>query len=364
MSGIHQFVPMLHRRDAVGEHTRSVRDRLVAAGFASRIYTELPDPETVAETRPYLSYDKDAVPGDVLVYQVATRSALAGWLAARPEPLVLNYHSITPPDFFTPWNNAIARLQVGALAELSQLAPRAALGIGVSSFDAEELRCAGCARTVVIPVAGVAVPPVAPDPATLGCLADRRDGAGPQWLSVGRLAPNKDHQETIAALFVARATSAPRAQLTLVGSPTEPSYATALHRYADSLGLDGAVTFEAGLSDSELSAHYEAADVLVMLSDHEGFAVPVLEAMAHGLPVVAFAAGAVPEVLGGAGVLLVTKGPRHVAEEVTLVTGDPVRRDSLASAGLERVAEFGLERAAADLVEALQEVQRGGASAR
>ncbi len=364
MSGIHQFVPMLHRRDAVGEHTRSLRDRLVAAGIISRIYTELPDPETVAETRPYLSYEADAEPGDLLVYQVATCSALAGWLADRPEPLVLNYHSITPPDFFARWNNAIARLQVGAIAELSRLAPRAALGIGVSSFDAEELRRAGCTRTVVIPVAGVAVPPVTPDRATLERLSDRRDGDGPQWLSVGRLAPNKDHQETIAALFVARATCAPRAQLTLVGSPTEPSYAAALHRYADSLGLDGAVTFEDGLSDSELSAHYEAADVLVMLSDHEGFAVPLLEAMAHGLPVVAFAAGAVPEVLGGAGVLLEEKGPRHVAGAVTQVTGDPGRRDSLASTGRDRVAAFGLERAGSDLVEALQAVQRGDASGR
>ena len=78
MSGIHLFVPMLHRRDAVGEHTRTLRDRLVARGVTSAIYTELPDPDTVDETRPYLEYETDAEPGDVLVYQMATRSAMAG----------------------------------------------------------------------------------------------------------------------------------------------------------------------------------------------------------------------------------------------------------------------------------------------
>ncbi len=364
MSGIHQFVPVLHRRDAVGEHTRTVRDRLVAEGITSRIYTELPDADTVSETRPYRSYEEESEPGDVLVYQVATRSALAGWLATRPEPLVLNYHSITPPEFFTRWNNAIARLQVGALAELHQLAPRAALGIGVSAFDADELRRAGCAWTTVIPVASVAVPPPPADPDTLERLTDRRDGAGPRWLSVGRLAPNKDHQETIAALFVARATTAPGACLTLVGAPTEPAYAAALHTYADSLGLGDAVTFESGLSDSELSAHYDAADVLVMLSDHEGFAVPVLEAMAHGLPVVAFDAGAVAEVLGDAGVLLRAKGPRHVAAAVSLVTDDAERREALVSAGRDRVATFGLQTAGAAMVEALRGVVADGVPAR
>ncbi len=241
---------------------------------------------------------------------------------------------------------------------------RAALGIGVSSFDAEELRSAGCARTTVIPVASVAVPPPSADPSTLERLSDRRDGAGPRWLSVGRLAPNKDHQETIAALFVARATSAPGALLTLVGAPTEPAYAAALRRYADSLGLGDAVTFESGLSDSELSAHYDAADVLVMLSDHEGFAVPVLEAMTHGLPVVAFDAGAVAEVLGDAGVLLRAKGPRHVATEVGLVTADRERREALASAGRDRVAAFGLQQAGTEMVEALRGVAREGVPGR
>ena len=356
--GVHLFVPMLHRHDAVGEHTRALRDRLTAAGLASRIYTERPDPATRAETRPYLDYAADAEAGDVLVYQFATQSVIAGWLAARPEPVVVNYHSVTPPEFFGPWNNGITRGQVAALQELAHLAPTAALGIADSAFVADELRRAGCPRTVVVPVAGVSDPPVEPSGEALDRLRARHSGPGPRWLSVGRLAPNKAHHHTIAALFVARAEGAPDASLTLVGSPTEPAYAAALHRYAAALGLAGAVDFVSGVSDDELAAQYRTADVLVMLSDHEGFGVPLVEAMGHGLPIVAFDAGAVSEVLGDAGVLLDRKTPRHVASVVSNLLADPAERERLTGIGRARLAALDVGRAGERLFEAVRTVAR------
>jgi len=357
--GIHLMVPMLHRRDAVGEHTRSLRGLLLAAGVPSTIYTELPDPDTVDETRPYRDYEGDAVPGDVLVYQVATRSDMTRWLARRPEPVVLNYHSITPAPFFARWNNGIARMQEAAVRELAELAPRCVLGIGVSEFDVAELRAAGCPATRVVPVVNVALPPVPPDPDAAAVLARRAAAGGPWWLSVGRLAPNKAHQDTIAALFVARASTAPDAHLTIVGGPTEPHYAAALRRFAADLGLSGAVEFTTQLSPGELAARYRAADVLVMLSEHEGFGVPLVEAMAQGLPIVAYDAGAVAEVVGDAGVLLERKGPRTVADAVADLLGDPARREALVAAGRARPGALGLDHAGADLVQALREVAAG-----
>ena len=358
MSGIHQFVPMLHRHDAVGEHTRSLRDRLVAAGFTSRIYTELPDPETVDETRPYLTYPEDAEPGDVLVYQFATESVMARWLAARRQPLVINYHSATPPEYFIPWNNAIARLQVQSLLELADIAPRADLGIAVSEFDAIELREAGCASTVVIPVANVAYPPVAADPDTAARLERerraRKPGVGASWLSVGRLAPNKGHQDALAALFVTRMTTDPGARLTLVGAPSEPNYAGALRRYANSLGLSDAVDFVSGVDVAKLAAYYRASDVLVMLSEHEGFGVPLIEAMSHGAPVVAYQAGAVGEIVGDAGVLLDRKHPRHVASAVHRLLADPSEVERLVARGRERVEGMDLQNAGNRLVAAVR----------
>ncbi len=359
MSGIHLFVPMLHRYDAVGEHTLSLRDRLVSSGVVSNIYSQIPDPVTADQTRDYLQYEKDAQPGDVLVYQFATESVIAGWLTGRPERVVINYHSITPAAYFERWSNWIARLQVGAQHELARLAPRAALGIAVSRFDEAELRAAGCTATTVIPVANVAVPPVGPDPLVAERLSARRPGPGHRWLSVGRLAPNKGHHQTIAALFVARATTDPEAHLTLVGAPSEVAYASALRRFARSLGLADSVEFVSGISDAALAAYYRWADVLVMLSSHEGFGVPLVEAMTQGLPIVAFDSGAVSEVLDGSGVLLEHKHPRQVAAAVSRLMADPAERQRLASAGRARISAMGLDRAGDRLVEALRGIPEG-----
>ena len=356
MSGIHLFVPMLHRRDAVGEHTLALRDRLVSSGVTSTIYSQIPDPATADQTRDYLDYESESEPGDVLVYQFATESVMAGWLAGRTEPVVINYHSITPPAFFGPWNNGITRLQVGAQVELAQLAPRAALGVAVSRFDERELRKAGCPHTTVIPVANVSVPPVEPDPTVVERLSADGTRRGHRWLSVGRLAPNKAHHRTIAALFVARTSTDPDAHLTLVGAPTEPAYAAALRRYAASLGLADSVEFVTGISDAALAAYYRCADVLVMLSDHEGFGVPLVEAMGHGLPIVAFDSGAVAEVLAGGGVLLADQHPRRVAEGVARLMADPGEQDRLVGEGRARFAAMGLETAGDRLVEAVRSI--------
>ena len=101
----------------------------------------------------------------------------------------------------------------------------------------------------------------------------------------------------------------PDARLTIVGGPIEQHYSGALRRFAADLGLAGAVEFVTRLTPGQLASRYAAADVLVMLSEHEGFGVPLVEAMSHGLPIVAFDSGAVAEILGGAGVLLSEKGP-------------------------------------------------------
>jgi glycosyltransferase involved in cell wall biosynthesis len=158
----------------------------------------------------------------------------------------------------------------------------------------------------------------------------------------------------VAALFVARVTTDPGAHLTLVGTPSEPNYAHALRRYANSLGLADAVDFVSGIDDAQLAAYYRASDVLVMLSDHEGFGVPLIEAMGHGTPVVAYDAGAVAEILGDAGVLLGKKHPRHVASAVHRLLANPAEVARRVAAGRERVEAMDLQNAGNRLVAAVR----------
>ena len=351
MSGIHQFVPMLHRADAVGRHTMRLRDVLVSRGFESRIYVEMIDPETKAETTLFPLYGDQAQRGDVLIYQFATASAMAPWLAERRESLVVNYHNVTPPEYYAPWNNPMARHQLRALHERANLASRTSLGLAVSAFNEAELRGAGYARTAVVPPAAVAPTRSA---AAQGTAAPSAGGA--HWITVGRVAPNKGIELALMALLVARAHHDPDVTLQVVGRPVVPAYSRALERFVDELGIRDAVTFRGGISDADLVATMAASQVLIMASRHEGFGVPVIEAMTMGLPVVANREGALPEIVGDAGLLVDATDPYALADAAARAATDGELRRSLADAGTRRVNDLDLPTAgdrAVDLIAAV-----------
>ncbi len=350
MSGIHHFVPVLHRGDAVGRHTLRLRDATRARGIDSDIYVDLVQDDTADETLSAPDYDAHARPGDVVVYQFATASSMAPWLAGRQETLVVNYHNITPPELVEPWDHYLALGQERARYDLEVLAPRASLAVADSAYNAEQLVGAGFAATAVVPPSA-ALGPDGTAPASSGTPAPRAKAA--RWISVGRVAPNKAVEHAFAALAVTRQHADPAATLRVIGRPVTDAYERALRRYVDELGLTDAVTFVGYASDAAVAAAYEWADVLVVTSDHEGFGVPVVEAMAAGLPVVAFDQGAVPEVLGDAGVLVRSRDPYALSEAIAGLLADEAECRRLAGAGRRRLAELDLGSAAARFVDLL-----------
>jgi glycosyltransferase involved in cell wall biosynthesis len=344
----------LHRGDAVGRHTLRLRDATRRRGIESNIFVDVVQDETADETLPAISYTEQAQRGDVVVYQFATASLMAPWLASRNETLVVNYHNITPPELMAPWDHHLALGQARALEDLAVLAPRTALAIADSAYNETHLAESGFAATAVVPPSAALGEVTAgstheASPNTAG--ADARTGA--IWLAVGRVAPNKALEHTIAALAVAREGADPGATLRIVGKPATDSYERALRHYVAGLGLEGAVWFSGYAADAAVAAAYAEADVLVVTSEHEGFCVPVVEAMAAGLPVVAFDQGAVPEVLGGAGVLVTSRDPYALAGAIGAVMADPTRRADLVDAGRRRLAELDLPNAADRFVDLL-----------
>jgi glycosyltransferase involved in cell wall biosynthesis len=350
MADVHQFVPMLHHGDAVGRHALRVQRVLLDRGVTSRIYVETIDPETADLTETYDRYDGSARPGDVLVYQFATASGLAPWLMARREILVLNYHNVTPPEHYAPWDNGLARHQLAARQQLLELAGRTRLGVAVSRFNENELRDGGYQQTAVVPPAAML------DPVPEASARRTAPRSGARWLSVGRLAPNKALEHAVMALMITRAHHDPEATLELVGRPVVPAYTYALQRFIDEMGLRGSVTFRGQLDDEALSRTMANADVLVVPSEHEGFGIPVVEAMVQGLPVVANAAGALPEVVGSGGVLVDTSSPSEFAAAVSRVMSDGDLRSSIQAGARTQLDLLDLPRAGerfADLVSAL-----------
>jgi glycosyltransferase involved in cell wall biosynthesis len=351
-TAIHQFVPMLHRNDAVGRHTLRIRDVLHQRGIQSNVYVEMVDPDTAADTKLFTTYDVDAERGDLLLYQFATASRLAPWLAGRRETLAVSYHNVTPPELYAAWNNPMARHQLRAVQELMALAPRTTLAIAVSRFNEAELVQHGYARTAVVPPAAMApttratpTSDTSPSDAPIsGAAPTGTDpNAGGRWLCVGRVAPNKGIELALMALLVTHAHDDPLATLQIIGRPVVPAYSRALERFVDELGLRHAVTFRGQVSDDDLVAAMAGSDVLVVASQHEGFGVPVVEAMAMGLPVVANDAGALPEIVGDAGLLVDARDPYALAAGIDQTRRqDQALRRGVEDRAAQRVAALDL----------------------
>ena len=318
-------------------------------GIDSEIYVETARRVEGIRAHPYRQYDGAPTRGKTwLLYQLSTGSAVADFLQSRPESKLVNYHNITTTSLYAPWEPHVGVQLDAGRRQLCQLAAHADLGIAVSSYNERELKAVGYSRTAVSPVlADLDHADRAADQRVLSELEEAKAGGGPDWLFVGRIAPQKCQHEVVKSFAAYRRVYSPRARLHLVGGCGSSAYLTALQRYIAALGLAGAVRLTGSVSQAALVAHYRAADVLVCLSEHEGFCIPLVEAMRYEVPVVAFGAAAVPETVAGGGILLTSKDPGTVAAAVDRVLTDAELRLRLIDAGRARAALFTLDRAAA-----------------
>lgn len=356
MTAVHQFLPVFAAGDAIGNHVVRVRDALRAAGYDSEIYADVIHPPRRRLARPFQEFEAPPGGRDVhLLYHLSTGSRMAAWLADQPGTLAVDYHNITPAEYFDRWQPQAAEVCRTARAEMRRLASSVAYGLADSSYNAAELTEEGYADTAVVPILidfGEFDAP--PDTATLARLQRRAEGGGASWLFVGRVAAHKSQHDVIAAFAAYRALFDPKARLSIVGGRTLLLYARALERLADELGVAGAVDFTDDVKFPQLLAQYRAADVFVSLSEHEGFCVPLVEAMHFGVPTVAYGVAAVPETVGDASLLLPDKDPLTVAVGVHRVLSDDVVRKALIEAGHRRVEHFSLANNRRRLLDALE----------
>jgi glycosyltransferase involved in cell wall biosynthesis len=351
---VDQFVPGFVRHDAIGNHVVQVRRAFREAGFQSDIWGEVIDPRLVHEARSFTRCPPEPDPDRLILYHASTDSSMAKWLqeaAAAGQAVAIDYHNVTPAKYFARWEPPAARSMRLARQQLESLVGTPGLAVADSSYNEDELVQLGFQETAVCPLlVDLERYHADPDRRTLARLRRRREAGGRSWLFVGRISPNKCQHDVIAAFALYLRLFDPDAHLTLVGGPTSPRYLRALETMIDELGLTTRVEIRAGLADPSLLAHFVTADVFVCLSEHEGFCVPILEAMELGLPVVAYSAAAVTETVGEAGVLLANKDPLAVACAVGDLLGDPARRAALASAGRVRAGEHSLERTSKTMV--------------
>jgi len=359
---VHQFLPSLAPRDAIGNHTLGTLRALRRAGVAGGIWAEYVHGKLFGVAKRYQKY-----PGwlsglrrgrRALLYQSSTGSdGLVDFLARRGEPLAICYHNITPAEFFDGYDAIAAGRCRKGREELSRLVPRATSFLADSRFNASELRSLGAEDVaVVFPYVGSGNV-AEPDPEHERRL--RTGKRGIDLLFVGRMMPHKGVLHLVRAAAALRAGGDVPVRLFLVGADGPAAHMAVLRRLAETLRLEDTVFITGSMPDDQLAAHYATADLFVCLSEHEGFCIPLLEAMRAGLPVVAYDAGAVAETLGGCGVLLGTTHPMLVAETLSRVAADEALRRRLRDRQLSRVAELdGFDRDAA-LLSALRPVLDG-----
>lgn len=324
--------------DAQFQLATAVRRWLLAAGYDSEVLAAHVEAAARGQAIPYSDWGA-LKPEDVLVYHFglsgeATKISLAH--ARRGGPLVLYFHSFTPPEYFRYENPIVYAALLAAGEAVRGLKDATLLAIADSGFGAQQLRAVGYPKVeVVSPVVLDQQWDAAPDPHVLQRFAD----GSVNILYVGRIAPNKRQEDLIKTFYYYRRIN-PGSRLLLVGDPgTTMTYQRWLEDLACLLGLKE-MHFCGHVSQAALKAYYQVADVFVSMSEHEGFGVPLVESMHMDVPVVAYASSAVPETLGGAGVLVTERDLPAVAELVALIVEDAELRESILEGQRRRVRAF------------------------
>lgn len=340
-----QMVPTLNYGDAVGNDILAIRDLINTWGYETEIWALNIDPrlEKEADTFPANPslYDED-----VLIYHGAISSPLNAQFPSMKGRKVLIYHNITPPHFFHGFDNGAESSCKLGLEEMQAMAASHQIDycLAVSEFNKKDLLRLGF--TCPIDVCPILIPfedyDAAPDSEWIRMLDDEKVNL----LFVGRGSPNKKQEDVVSAFYAYHMCFNPQSRLILAGSWME-SYRASIEAYIKriglKIGLDGDVVITGHVSFSAILSCYHVADVFLCMSEHEGFCVPLAEAMYFQIPIVAYASSAIPETLNQSGVLLNKKSSLETAYSVHRLIENIEYTQRIIQSQNRRLADFSRE---------------------
>ncbi|MBN1978916.1 MAG: glycosyltransferase [Anaerolineae bacterium] len=332
---LHQFIVGAAPGDAITDQALLLRRWLRQDGFRSEVFAESIAPEMAADVQTYLGY-RPSRPGELVILHHSIGTALVDDLLSMDVRFLVIYHNITPAEFVLDTDPVLAGQLARGQAQLHRLRERTRLGLADSAYNEAELVKADFGPTGVLPITLDETQYNLPSNPAL--LARYQEG-GPYLLFVGRLVPNKRQEDLIRLLKLYHRIE-PAAHLFLVGAPWAPEYADGLRELAQEMGLGSDVTFTGRVPQSALLTYYRLADLYVSMSEHEGFGKPLAESMLLGLPVMAYAAAAVPGTLGGSGILFREKNYEALAELADILIKDGLLRQRIIARQQKRAQAF------------------------
>lgn len=337
-----QLLPTLSFGDAIGNDTIALKGVISEMGYSTEIYAENIDkrlPEGIAKKADKL---RDLKKDDVLIYHKSTGTDLTFKIENYKCRRIMVYHNITPPEFFRPYSIEATQLTEHGYKGVKFLRDKVDYVLAVSAYNRSELvkmgyTCPMDIRPILIKFDDYKQ---TPDEATIKKYSDGKKNL----VFVGRIAPNKKQENVIRAFYCYKKRN-PDSRLILVGSSTGmENYYERLVKYANALGIGDDVIFPGHIKFSEILAYYRLADAFVCMSEHEGFCVPLVEAMFFDVPVIAYDTSAISDTLGGSGVLLDSNDPVFAAAVIDRVLTDDKLRESIIAGQRRRLEDFSYER--------------------
>ena len=338
-----QLLPTMSFGDAVSNDTLAIRQMIREMGIETENYAENIDNRLPAGSVKPMREMPELEDEDLLIYHGSTGDPLNMWVPRLGGRKVMRYHNITPPEFFRGYSELAVARAVSGLQEMQLIARAFPYGIADSDFNRQDMRklgfkCPIDVCPIVIPLADYDKEP------DKDVLKKYRGDGVTNLLFVGRIAPNKKQENVIRAFRHYRKYYNPKSRLFLVGSSSGmESYLERLQGYVKALGIEDSVIFPGQISFRAILAYYRLADVFVCMSEHEGFCVPIIEAMYFGKPIVALRAAAVPGTLGGAGLLLDDADPAVAGAAIDRILKDERLRDVLKTQREIQIKKFTYE---------------------
>lgn len=341
MTRIAILTPSATSADAVSNDVFGMSDVLLRLGYKTRVYAEGWSEIEREKIRPANDIGKFLRnPSDLLIYHYSR-----GWefglklLAELKCRKAIKYHNVTPPEFFSRFSQDLVRMCREGRSQLKSIVRAGCdLYMSASAYNEQELLQEGLDRekSFVVPPFHHAdrLHSVAADANIVKMYADDKVNI----VMVGRLAPNKAHHALIEAFASYHHDYNHDSRLFIVGKEERrlSSYNNLLRELTKLLKVQTAVVFAGAVSDSELKAYYSLSDVFMITSEHEGFCVPLVEAMSMKIPIVAYGSSAIPGTVNGAGLVWSERNPYLMAESIHSIVSSTGVRKSLAAMGEQR----------------------------
>jgi len=332
---IHQLVPVLAPRDAVGNEVLAIRSLLRNLGYASEIYVETIHPEMAHEVKSYFPIKGKFEP-DIIIYHHAIGSKLVDAILNSSAKIIVIYHNLTPEEYFVGINDEIVQNIRQGKKQLDELRDSASLVVTHSNFSAQELRKKEFLNVKVIPfLFDFSTYDIKPDEEIV-----RKFKKNVNFLFVGRLVPHKKIENILKVFSYYNTCINSNSNLFLVGNNTGTEKYYQWLRYLIKESKLANIHFANKVEYKDLAAYYKIANVYLSMSEHEGFGASLVESMHFGVPIIAYKSSAIPETLGEASIIVDNESSEEIGEVIDLILNNNGIREKIIQNQKERLKMF------------------------